>query len=85
MVADPIRFTQFIGNAAKQIQVDKTLTNAELRSTAASLRMTPNDITLISAPLGKERKAEARRSTPSTGPRSPSSAGRCGPTPWRST
>ena len=50
------RFTQFIGDAAKQIRVDKTLTNGELRSTAASLRLTPNDITLISAPLGKQRK-----------------------------
>ena len=56
VVADPLRFTQFIGDAAKQIRVDKTLTNGELRSTAASLRLTPDDITLISAPLGKQRK-----------------------------
>ena len=56
VVADPLRFTQFIGDAARQIQVDKTLTNGELRSTAASLRLTPNDITLISAPLGRQRR-----------------------------
>ena len=61
VVADPLRFTQFIGNAAKQIRVDKTLTNGELRSTAASLRMTPDDITLISAPLGKERRINGQR------------------------
>ena len=56
VVADPLQFTQFIGNAAKQIRVDKTLTNGELRTTAASLRLSPSDITLISAPLGKPRK-----------------------------
>lgn len=35
--------------------MDKTLNNTELRSTAASLRLKPKDITLISAPLGAER------------------------------
>jgi LCP family protein required for cell wall assembly len=55
VVADPIRFTKFLDNAARRIQVDKTLSNAELRSTAASLRLKPKDITLLSAPLGAER------------------------------
>lgn len=31
------------------------MNNAELRSTATSLRLKPKDITLISAPLGAER------------------------------
>jgi polyisoprenyl-teichoic acid--peptidoglycan teichoic acid transferase len=56
VVADPARFTKFLGNAAKRIQVDKTLTNVEIRSTTASIRMKPSDITLMSAPLGKQRK-----------------------------
>jgi LCP family protein required for cell wall assembly len=50
VVADPARFTTFLGNAAKRIQVDKTLTNGDIRSTAMSIRMKPQDITLISAP-----------------------------------
>jgi LCP family protein required for cell wall assembly len=57
VVADPARFTTFLGNAAKRIQVDKTLNNAEIRSTAMSIRMTPKDITLIS-PLGKQHKVK---------------------------
>jgi LCP family protein required for cell wall assembly len=59
VVADPARFTTFLGNAAKRIQVDKTLNNAEIRSTAMSIRMKPKDITLIS-PLGKERKVKGQ-------------------------
>jgi LCP family protein required for cell wall assembly len=56
VIADPARFTTFLGNAAKRIQVDKTLTNAEVRSTALSIRMKPKDITLISIPLKDESK-----------------------------
>jgi hypothetical protein len=37
------------------MQVDKTLNDAEIRSTALSIRMKPKDITLISIPLGNER------------------------------
>jgi polyisoprenyl-teichoic acid--peptidoglycan teichoic acid transferase len=50
VVADPARFTTFLGTAAKRIQVDKTLTNGDIRSTAMSIRMKPRDITLMSAP-----------------------------------
>jgi polyisoprenyl-teichoic acid--peptidoglycan teichoic acid transferase len=56
VVADPARFTTFLGNAAKRIQVDKTLTNAQIRSTAMSIRMKPEDITLVTSPLGEQRK-----------------------------
>jgi LCP family protein required for cell wall assembly len=56
VVADPLRFTQFIGNAAKQIQVDDELSDAELRSTAISLRLSPGDVKLLPIPLGKERR-----------------------------
>jgi anionic cell wall polymer biosynthesis LytR-Cps2A-Psr (LCP) family protein len=64
VVADPARFTTFLGNAVKRIQVDKTLTNAEVRSTALSIRMTPKDITLISLPLENERKIKGQRVYP---------------------
>ena len=55
VVADPARFTTFLGNAAKRIQVDKTLNDAEIRSTALSIRMKPKDITLVTSPLGDRR------------------------------
>ena len=55
VVADPVRFTKFLDNAARRIQVDKTLKNTELRSTAAALRLKPKDVTLLSAPLSPER------------------------------
>ena len=68
VVSDPFKFTEFLGNAAKRIKVDKSLTNAELRATATSLRMKPSGITLISAPLVKgpsarrlhDRQSQAR-------------------------
>ena len=56
VVADPFQFTRFLGNAAKQIKVDKALSDGEMRTTAASLRLTPGDITMMTAPLGKSRK-----------------------------
>ena len=54
VVADPARFTTFLGNAAKRIQVDKTLNDAEIRSTALSIRMKPKDITLVTSPLAEQ-------------------------------
>jgi hypothetical protein len=47
-----------LGNAAKRIQVDKTLTNGDIRSTAMSIRMKPSGITLISVPLDPKRKGQ---------------------------
>jgi polyisoprenyl-teichoic acid--peptidoglycan teichoic acid transferase len=64
VVADPARFTTFLGNAAKRIQVDKTLNDAEIRSTALSIRMKPKDITLIPIPLENERTIKGDRVYP---------------------
>lgn len=50
-VSDPAKFTTFIGNAAKHLTVDNSLTDAEIRRTALSLRMTGKDIVLLQAPL----------------------------------
>jgi polyisoprenyl-teichoic acid--peptidoglycan teichoic acid transferase len=55
VVADPVRFTKFLGNASKRIQVDKTLNDAEIRSTALSIRMKPKNITLVTSPLAEQR------------------------------
>ena len=64
MVADPLRFTQFIGNAAKRVRVDNSLTDSELRSTAVSLRVRPGAIRLLAVPLENERKIAGQRVHP---------------------
>ncbi len=51
VVADPAKFTAFAGNLAKHLTVDNSLSDAEIRSTALSLRLTGKDITLLQAPL----------------------------------
>ncbi len=43
VVADPVRFTKFVANAAKRIKVDNSLTQTEIRSTMLSLRLRPNE------------------------------------------
>ncbi len=50
-LADPARFTTFIGNASKHLTVDNSLTDAEIRNTALSLRLSGKDIELLQAPL----------------------------------
>jgi LCP family protein required for cell wall assembly len=57
VIANPARFTTFLGNAAQRIQVDKTLTNPEVRSTALSIRMKPSDVTLLPIPVMAERRS----------------------------
>jgi hypothetical protein len=57
VIADPARFTTFLGNAAQRIQVDKTLTDPELRSAALSIRMKPNNVTLLPIPVMAERRS----------------------------
>lgn len=59
--SDPLRFTRFVGNAAKRIKVDNDLTDSELRSTAVSLRLGPGDIATLSLPLGKESRVGGQR------------------------
>jgi polyisoprenyl-teichoic acid--peptidoglycan teichoic acid transferase len=51
VIADPARFTNFLGNVAKNITVDQTLTDSDIRSTALSLRLSASDIELLQAPL----------------------------------
>ena len=61
LVSDPLRFTRFVGNAAKRIKVDNDLTDSELRSTAVSLRLGPGDIATLSLPLGQQSRVGGQR------------------------
>jgi LCP family protein required for cell wall assembly len=51
VVSDPATFTRFIGNVAKNVTVDNSLTDEEIRRTAFSLRLTGKDLTLLQAPI----------------------------------
>lgn len=64
VVAHPQQFTRFVGNAAKRIQVDGALSDAELRSTALSLRLRPSSIQLLPAPTGKATRIDGRSVEP---------------------
>ncbi len=51
VISDPATFTTFIGNLAKHLTVDNSLTDDEIRNTALSLRLSGKDIELMQAPL----------------------------------
>ncbi len=60
VVVDPIRFTTFVGNAAKRIAVDNLLTDTEIRSTLLSLRLRPSNLTMMQAPIAKAGRAHGQ-------------------------
>jgi polyisoprenyl-teichoic acid--peptidoglycan teichoic acid transferase len=51
VISDPATFTRFVGNVAKHLTVDNGLSDAEIRGTALSLRLTGEDIQLLQAPI----------------------------------
>jgi polyisoprenyl-teichoic acid--peptidoglycan teichoic acid transferase len=51
VLSDPGTFISFIGNVAKHLTVDNDLSDAEIRRTALSLRLTGKDIELLQAPI----------------------------------
>jgi LCP family protein required for cell wall assembly len=51
VVADPGKFTRFIGGVAKHLTVDNSLTDDEIRQTALSLRLDADDVNLLQAPI----------------------------------
>jgi len=51
VVSDPATFTKFIGNVARNLVVDNSLSDDEIRRTALSLRLSSKDIELMQAPL----------------------------------
>src|SRR5215211_4625212 len=51
VISDPATFISFVGNVAKHLTVDNDLSDAEIRRTALSLRLTGKDIQLLQAPI----------------------------------
>ena len=51
VISDPATFTTFVGNLAKYLTVDNSLTDSETVRTALSLRLTGEDIALLQAPI----------------------------------
>jgi polyisoprenyl-teichoic acid--peptidoglycan teichoic acid transferase len=57
VISDPATFTRFIGNVAKHMTVDNSLTDDEIRRTAFSLRLQVDDIALLQAPIAGDATA----------------------------
>jgi polyisoprenyl-teichoic acid--peptidoglycan teichoic acid transferase len=51
VISDPATFTTFIGNVAKHMTIDNSLSDGEIRRTALSLRLTAKNIELLQAPI----------------------------------
>jgi LCP family protein required for cell wall assembly len=51
VISDPRTFISFVGDVAKHLTVDNDLSDAEIRRTALSLRLTGKDIELLQAPI----------------------------------
>ena len=51
VLSDPGTFINFVGNVARHLTVDNDLSDAEIRRTALSLRLTGKDIELLQAPI----------------------------------
>ena len=74
VVADPVRFTNFVADVAKRINVDNSLTQSEIRSTLISLRLRPKNLVMLQAPLGKADRVGGQTCTASMLAGWPSSA-----------
>ena len=51
VMSDPATFTKFIGNVAKHLTVDRSLTDDEIRRTALSLRLNVDEVEGLQAPI----------------------------------
>ena len=60
VVSDPVTFTKFMGNVAKNLVVDNSLSDDEIRRTAVSLRLSSKNIELMQAPLSGFGTAEGQ-------------------------
>jgi LCP family protein required for cell wall assembly len=56
IITDPGRLLSVVSGAAEHLTVDKGLTNAKIRSTVLSLRLTDKDVHLIKAPTSGTAK-----------------------------
>jgi polyisoprenyl-teichoic acid--peptidoglycan teichoic acid transferase len=52
-VSNPFKFVNFARGVARHVSVDDRLTERELRKTALSLRMSPNDVHMLQAPISR--------------------------------
>lgn len=50
-VANPVKFNRFVAGIARHLVVDSALTDAEIRRTALSIRMTGKDVRHLQAPI----------------------------------
>lgn len=50
-LADPAAYLKFVSGVAQHLTVDDSLTNAEIRETALSVRLSGSDIALLQAPI----------------------------------
>jgi LCP family protein required for cell wall assembly len=50
-MADPVKYLKFISGVAQHVTVDSTLSDAEIRSTALSIKLTGKDIVSVQAPI----------------------------------
>ncbi len=51
VISDPVKFSAFVGNLSKHLTVDNSLSDADIRATALSLRLSAKDIHLLQAPI----------------------------------
>jgi LCP family protein required for cell wall assembly len=51
VMSDPATFTRFIGNVAKHLTVDRSLSDDEIRRTALSLRLNVDEVEGMQAPI----------------------------------
>ncbi len=51
VMANPTRFTEFVGELGRHLTVDDELSDTEIRKTAVSLRLSPNELVLLQAPI----------------------------------
>lgn len=51
VIANPRQFTGLVGDVAQHVVLDQDLTDAEIRRTALSLRLGPDDIRSLQAPI----------------------------------
>jgi LCP family protein required for cell wall assembly len=61
IVTDPGRLVSVVSGAAEHLTVDKGLTNAKIRSTALSLRLSNKDVHLMKGPVAGKAKRRGLR------------------------
>jgi len=50
-ISNPFKFVSFVRGVSAHVSVDEGLTDSKLRKTALSLRLSPNDVRLLQAPI----------------------------------